>query len=50
VHRTFQRWVHLGSFARLWAVLLEQCAGLGGVEWQGKAADGAMSETRSGGI
>src|SRR5689334_20815088 len=25
VHRTFQRWVHLGLFERIWAVLVEQC-------------------------
>jgi transposase len=49
VHRTFQRWVRLGVFERLWAVLLEQCAELGGVDWQWQAADGAMGKARLGG-
>jgi transposase len=49
VHRTFQRWVRLGLFERLWAVLLEQCADLGGVDWEWQAADGAMGKARLGG-
>ncbi len=49
VHRTFQRWVRLGLFARLWAVLLEQCAELGGVDWEWQAADGMMGQARLGG-
>jgi putative transposase len=49
VHRTFQRWVRLGLFERLWAVLLEHCAELGGVDWQWQAADGAMGKARLGG-
>jgi transposase len=49
VHRTFQRWVRLGLFPRLWAVLLEQCDALGGVDWQWQAADGAMGKARLGG-
>jgi transposase len=48
VHRTFQRWVRLGLFARLWAVLLEQCAELGGVDWEWQAADGMMGKARLG--
>lgn len=49
VHRTFQRWVRLGLFAQLWAVLLERCAELGGVDWEWQAADGAMGKARLGG-
>ena len=49
VHRTFQRWVRLGLFACLWAVLVEQCAELGGVNWEWQSADGAMGKARLGG-
>jgi transposase len=49
VHRTFQRWIRLGLFPRLWAMLLEQCAELGGVDWEWQAADGAMGKARLGG-
>jgi transposase len=31
VHRTFQRWVRLGLFERLWAALVAACDELGGV-------------------
>jgi putative transposase len=50
VHRTFQRWVHLGLFARLGAVLLEHGEELGGVDWQWQAADAALGKARLGGI
>ena len=49
VHRTFQRWVKLQVFDRIWAVLLERCEDLGGVDWQWQAADGAMGKARFGG-
>lgn len=49
VHRTFQRWVRLGLFERIWAVLIEQCTELGGVNWEWQAADGAMGKARLGG-
>src|ERR671915_111687 len=49
VHRTFQRWVGLGVFDRLWAVLLEACEDLGGCDWEWQAADGAMGKARLGG-
>ena len=42
IHRTFQRWVRLGVLERIWAVLIEECAELGAVEWQ--AADCAMGK------
>ena len=49
VHRTFQRWVKLGIFDRIWATLVENCEELGGVDWQWQAADAAMSKARLGG-
>jgi transposase len=49
VHRTFQRWVRLGVFDRIWAVLLEACEDLGGCDWAWQAADGAMGKARMGG-
>lgn len=50
VHRTFQCWVRLGLFVHIWAVLVEQCAELGGVNWEWQSADGAMGKARLGGI
>jgi putative transposase len=49
VHRTFQRWVRLGVFDRIWAVLLKACEDLGGCEWEWQAADTAMGKARYGG-
>jgi len=46
VHRTFQRWVSLGVFQRIWALLVETC---GDVGWEWQAADGAMGKARLGG-
>lgn len=45
-HRTFQRWVQLGLFDRIRALLVADCEALGGVyrEWQ--AADAAMGKAR----
>jgi putative transposase len=50
VHRTFQRWVKLGVFDRLWAVLLEAGEDLGSCDWEWQSADGAMDKARFGGI
>ncbi len=50
VHRTFQRWVGLGVFERVWATLVEECDEFGGVSWEWQAADGAMGKARFGGI
>ena len=49
IHSTFQRWVRLGVLERIWAVLIEECAELGAVEWQWQAADCAMGKARFGG-
>lgn len=50
VHRTFQRWIQLGLLDRIWAVLIENCQELGGVDWQWQAADTVMGKARLGGI
>lgn len=49
VHRTMQRWIAKGVFERIWAVLIENCAELGGLNWQWQSADGAMGKARFGG-
>ena len=50
VHRTMQRWIGKGILERLWAVLVENCQELGGVDWDWQSADGAMGKARFGGI
>lgn len=50
VHRTMQRWIAKGVLKRLWAVLIENCQELGGVDWRWQSADGAMGKARFGGI
>jgi putative transposase len=50
VHRTFQRWVELKVFERIWATLVADCDELGGVDWEWQAADGAMGKARFWGI
>jgi len=50
VHRTMQRWIKRGVLQRFWAVLVEHCAELGGVDWQWQSADAAMGKARFGGI
>ena len=49
VHRAFQRWKQAGVFRRLWAVLIERCEDLDGVDWEWQAADGALGKARKGG-
>lgn len=49
VHRTFQRWVRLGIFSNVWALLVKRCDELGDVKWDWQAADGAMGKARLGG-
>ena len=50
IHRTFQRWVELGVLQRVWAVLVEGCDELGGVDWEWQSADCAMGKARLGGM
>ena len=50
VHRTFQRWIKRGVLAHPWAVLIEECEELGGVDWQWQSADCALGKARFGGI
>lgn len=50
VHRTFQRWVQRGVVRRLWALLVDACEELGGVDWQWQSFDCAMGKARHGGI
>ena len=50
IRRTFQRWVELGLLEHIWAVLVEECEELGGVDWEWRAADCAMGKDRFGGI
>jgi putative transposase len=49
VHRHFQQWCQRGLLARIWAVLVESCDELGGVDWEWQAADTAMGKARMGG-
>lgn len=50
VHRAMQRWISKGVLQRIWAVLVENCEELGGVNWEWQSADGAMGKARFGGI
>ena len=50
VHRALQRWIAKGVFQRLWALLIENCEELDGVDWQWQSADGAMGKARFGGM
>lgn len=49
VHRTFQRWEQNGVLDQIWAILVEECEELGGVDWQWQSADAAMAKARFGG-
>ena len=50
VHRTFQRWVERGVIGRLWALLVEGCDELRGVDWEWQSFDCATGKARHGGI
>lgn len=50
VHRTFQRWVKRGVIGRLWALLVNGCAELDGVDWKWQSFDCALGKARHGGI
>ena len=49
IHRWFQRWVEGGVFFQVWALLIEHCDVLRGVEWKWQAADGSLGKARFGG-
>ncbi len=49
IHRTFQHWVEIGLFPRLWVLLIEECEEFGLVDWEWQAADGTMGKARLGG-
>ena len=49
LHRTFQRWVQIGLFEKIWALLVEECEELGAVDWCWQAADTALGKARGGG-
>jgi len=49
VHRTMQRWVRLGVFDRIWAMLVEACDELGAVQWAWQSYDCALGKARHGG-
>ena len=50
VHRTFQRWVKRGVIGRLWALLIQECEELRGVDWKWQSFDCALGKARHGGI
>lgn len=49
IHRTFQHWVQIGLFDKIWALLVERCQELGRVDWQWQAVDAALGKARLGG-
>ena len=49
IHRTFQRWVELGVIEGIWAVLIEECRELDGVNWEWQSADCSMGKAGFGG-
>jgi transposase len=49
VHRTLQRWITLGIFDRIWALLVEHAQTHNALDWVWQSIDGAMSKARFGG-
>lgn len=49
VHRTYQRWVGLNLFRRIWTQLVQAAEQLGGVDFTWQSCDGAMGKARKGG-
>ena len=43
---TFQRWVERGVLEGVWAVLIEECWELDGVNWEWQSADCSMGKAR----
>lgn len=49
VHRTMQRWIAKGVLSRVWGLVIEACAEIGGVEWKWQSFDCALGKARHGG-
>ena len=49
IHRTFQRWVERGVLEGIWAILIEECQELDGLDWEWQSADCSMGKARFGG-
>jgi putative transposase len=49
VHRTYQRWVRLGIFQKLWAALAQYGRKLGMVDFDWRCSDTSMGKARFGG-
>ncbi len=49
IHRCFQRWCEQGIFEKIWAMLVDECDELQGVNWEWQAADTALGKARFGG-
>ncbi len=49
VHRTYQRWVGLNLFRRIWTQLVQAAEQLGVVDFTWQSCDGAMGKARKGG-
>lgn len=47
VHRTMQRWVKKGVFEAIWALLVETCDDLGGVDFEWQSADGCLGKAEA---
>ncbi len=49
VHDWFQRWAEGGILEKIWAVLVEECDELGGVEGKWQSAEGMLGKAHFGG-
>jgi len=49
VHRALQRWNARGVLEEVWAILIDHCDELDGVDWQWQSADGVLGKARLGG-
>lgn len=49
IHRTFQRWVRIGLFQKIWSMLVEECEELGQLDWEWQSVDASMGKARWGG-
>lgn len=49
IDRTFQYWVEIVLFPRLWTLLVEECEEFGLVDWKRQVADSEMGKTLPGG-